>query len=163
MIKKIYIDLDGVLADFDKKVSEISASYPTMHKSSANFWKAISKQDHYYLYLDLMPEAKQLMDYLESLDIPLAILTGLPRQHSVPTAKEDKKAWVKHHFGDIEFNIGPYSKDKQRYSGEGYILIDDRPLNIDQWKCKGGHGILYKDLNGVKKSLQRLLKHQETV
>lgn len=38
----------------------------------------------------------------------------------------------------------PHAIHKQEYClGSSYVLIDDSPLNIEQWKAKGGIGILH--------------------
>jgi hypothetical protein len=108
-----------------------------------------------------MPEADILMEYLRGLDVPLAILTALPRRSSIPDAEADKRAWVKHWVGDIEFNIGPYAKDKQRFAGPGRVLIDDSELNIPQWRSRGGFGILYTDFLTCYDQLERYRRSDE--
>ena len=113
-ISKIFIDMDGVLADFDlwKDAQPEITDDPSL-------WKAVSQISHFYGTLKPMPEAHRLMDYLQSLHIPLAILTGIPRKTSIPTAEQDKAEWMLKNFGHMEFNIGPYSQDKQNWSGPG--------------------------------------------
>ncbi len=156
-IKKIYIDLDGVLADFDKWKLEYAKTYQEILINNSEFWRQASKVNHLYKHLDVMPDAFKLLKYLKSLNIPLAILTGIPKKSSMPEAEQDKRDWVKKYIGDIEFNIGPYSVNKQRFSGPGLVLIDDNELNITQWIQKGGIGILYTDFNSCKKELEKYL------
>ena len=143
VVKRVYIDLDGVLADFDlwKDAQPEITDDPSL-------WKAVSQISHFYGTLKPMPEAHRLMDYLQSLHIPLAILTGIPRKTSIPTAEQDKAEWMLKNFGHMEFNIGPYSQDKQNWSGPGLILIDDKPINIQQWEQKGGEGIPLRGIPG---------------
>jgi hypothetical protein len=45
---------------------------------------------------------------------------------------------------------------KQKYSGENNILIDDREDNIQQWKDKGGIGILHTSTANTIKQLKDL-------
>ena len=40
-----------------------------------------------------------------------------------------------------------YSQDKQRYSNENSILIDDKKSNINEWAAKGGIAIRCKNGN----------------
>jgi 5'(3')-deoxyribonucleotidase len=154
-ISKIFIDMDGVLADFDlwKDAQPEITDDPSL-------WKAVSQISHFYGTLKPMPEAHRLMDYLQSLHIPLAILTGIPRKTSIPTAEQDKAEWMLKNFGHMEFNIGPYSQDKQNWSGPGpgLILIDDKPINIQQWEAKGGKGFLYEGFLVLYDELQAYLK-----
>ena len=45
---------------------------------------------------------------------------------------------------------------KQNYSGTNKILIDDRPDNIEQWRSKGGIGILHTNTADTLKQLQNI-------
>jgi hypothetical protein len=157
-IKKIYIDLDGVLADFDKWKLELAKTYPIILTDKHEFWKRASRVNKLYLNLEPMPDANNLMFYLSNLGIPLAILTALPMKRSIPSAEKDKRTWVKLYIGDIEFNVGPYARDKQNFSGEGLLLIDDKEQNIIDWENKGGIGILYTDFNLFKLEIEKYLE-----
>jgi 5'(3')-deoxyribonucleotidase len=152
-IKKIYVDMDGVLADFDawKDAQPEITDDPSL-------WEAVCKIPHFYSILKPMPEAHRLMSYLQSLHIPLAILTGIPRKTTVPDAEFDKSEWTLKNFGHIEFHIGPFSQDKQNWSGPGLILIDDKPVNIQQWEAKGGKGFRYEGFLVLYDELQAYLK-----
>ena len=105
-----------------------------------------------------MGEAFLLMDYLRSLQIPLAILTALPRRGSVPDAEADKAAWILQHFGPMEFNVGPYAIDKQNFSRPGYVLIDDNEKNIAQWNARGGTAFFYDGFMGLYDDMERLMR-----
>lgn len=137
-VKKIYIDMDGVLADFDGW----KATQPGINDD--NLWEYAKRDPHFYLNLKPLPEYALLLKYLEGLEVPLAILTALPRRDTLPFAAQDKKQWVKNYVGDYEFLIGPYAVDKQKRSGPGMILIDDSEMNCSQWEARGGKAFLYK-------------------
>ena len=47
------------------------------------------------------------------------------------------------------------AEDKQNYSSPNSILIDDRPSNIEQWRNKGGIGILHINTNDTLKQLKK--------
>jgi hypothetical protein len=104
-----------------------------------------------------MPEAYELMSYVCSLNVPVAILTALPRRRHIPYAEEDKRQWITDHWGPMEFHVGPYAVDKQAYAQPGYVLIDDSRLNIPQWRALGGYGILYENLLQTKLELEKIL------
>lgn len=153
MINKIYIDLDGVLADFDGWM----ASIPDL--TDANLWQYMAANEpHAYAKLKPMEDAFVLMEYLQGLDISLSILTAIPRRSSIPDAEQDKKDWVKRYLGDIEFHIGPFARDKQRFSGPGKILIDDKESNIQQWESKGGKGFLYRNFLQFQEEMEQYLR-----
>lgn len=157
MIEKIYIDLDGVLADFDAWKDEFGKTHPEINTDIQEFWTQAATVDRLYYHLDLMPDASALMMYLESLGIPLAILTAIPRRKSIPSAESDKREWVKENIGDIEFHIGPFAKDKQRFSKPGMVLIDDKQKNIDEWNAKGGDGVVFTSTNRTIKAIEALM------
>lgn len=167
-LRKLYVDLDGVLADFDRDVEELTGKSPAewkkkdgldnlpqhSHDDSA-MWEAIHKHKDFYRNLKKMPDADELWDYV--LKYEPNILTAIPRRTSVPDAEEHKREWVKEHLGKhVPFFIGPYSKNKQRFSKKGYILIDDRPSNIEEWEEKGGTGILHTSAEKTIKKLKDL-------
>jgi hypothetical protein len=161
-INKIFLDLDGVLANFDKFVLDNlgrtfnHASGPGADKE---MWDFLSTVKDLYLNLEPTPYAKQLWDLANSLDSAgVEILTAIPRRTSIPEAEENKREWVKKFLDpNATFNIGPYSKDKWRHAGFGDILVDDRESNVGDWINKGcGIGILH-DLNDYPSTAQRLI------
>jgi len=97
-VSKIYFDMDGVLADFDKGVNELCHMKATSQNKNPDkeyddlMWEAIRKIDHFYDRLDLMPGAKEMFDllYVKYGD-KCEILTGIPRKdRGIDTAAEDR-------------------------------------------------------------------------
>lgn len=158
-LRKMYVDLDGVLADFDKGVKDFTGKSPEEWKETEEgesaMWKAVHKVEDFYYHLEKMPDADELWGYV--LQYEPHILTAIPRKTSVPGAEGNKRAWVAKHLGPtIPVFIGPYSRDKQRFAKEGYILIDDRPSNIEEWEEKGGTPIHHKNAEDTIKQLKDL-------
>ena len=147
--------MDGVLSDFDSWKNKYFNHAPP--QDNKKFWEEAEKCKELFWRLEPMPDYMVLMTYLYSLNVPLSILTALPRKSSMPEAEEEKKRWIRKYLGDIEFNVGPYAVDKQRRSGAGQVLIDDKQINIDQWKAKGGIGILHTSAEDTIKQLIRIL------
>jgi hypothetical protein len=89
-------------------------------------------------------------------------LTGAP---SSKVFQEQKREWVARIFGP-EFTVHVVPKRlKQDYSGPHKVLIDDTPENIEQWKARGGYGILHQGSHeSTVQALQELLNlylHEE--
>lgn len=156
MIKQltVWCDLDGVLADFDSKVSSItgmSVSDDMPKSERSKFWARIGvfvkNGGRVYQDLPLMPEAMDLWKYLTTTyeDVRILSAKGL----SDPNAEHDKREWVRKHFGGKYAEsavIVSTSKDKAHYATPTSVLIDDRAKSIDPWKQAGGIGILYTGL-----------------
>lgn len=163
-IKKIYFDMDGVLADFDRGVVELLGQKPLdqMTRDDASddeMYAAMRAIPNYYDKLELMEGAKELFDAVyNEYGNRCEILSGIPKaKRGIVTAGEDKIKWMHRLLSDqIEINI-VYSEEKQNYCfGPEYVLIDDYELNIEQWKAKGGTGIFHKNAADTLAQLRAL-------
>ena len=161
-IKKIYFDMDGVLADFDRGVKELCGIEPLdqAKKTPADddrMWEAIKNVGHFYDRLEPMPGALEMFKVLrEKYDVE--ILTGIPKaKRGIVTAGDDKIAWAHRLLAeDLVVNI-VYREEKKNYAtGPDYILIDDLKKNIDEWVVAGGSGILFTSAEKVLDEIQRL-------
>ena len=150
-VKKIYFDMDGVLADFDRGVIELCGMEPldqanrTPEEDHA-LWEKIREVGHFYDKLELMPGAKELFDAVYGkYGSRCEILTGIPKpKRGIVSAGEDKKNWVRRLLSeDVVVNI-VFREQKPEYcSGRDCILIDDLKKNIISWEMFGGRGILH--------------------
>jgi 5'(3')-deoxyribonucleotidase len=151
IIKKIFFDLDGVLADFDRGVIELAHSQ-VLDQASEDFvredkmWSDISKVPHFYFNLSPMPGALKMFNevYAEYGD-RVEILSGIPKpRRGVVDAAEDKIRWSHLYLSpNIKVNIVFKEQKKNFCSGIDCILIDDLNANIESWKNSGGIGILH--------------------
>lgn len=150
-VRKIYFDLDGVLADFDRGVHELCGMDAFSHEDDPSYnyddamWAEIKKVDHFYDKLELMPGARELFsDVYTKYGDRCEILSGIPKpRRGILTAGDDKISWVRRMLSkDIKVNI-VYKEDKPDYCfGRDCILIDDLPANIKAWEEMGGTGII---------------------
>ena len=153
----VYVDLDGVLADFDSALNEIRGGEEL---TTEELWARVAPYgDGLYACLDLMLYATKLWNWLSVYFDNIQILTAIPRRSTVPTAEADKRAWVATNFGtNVKVNIGPYAVNKQRHCQPGDILIDDQPSNIAQWIAKDGIGILHTSAADTIQQLKDLIQ-----
>lgn len=161
-MRTIYVDMDGVLADFDRFcVEHVGRSMETF-ATSAEGWEAVKPWPNLYALLLPMKDAKTLMngiwDLIEGFDISfiqVEVLTAIPKIGRIPTAKEDKSLWIEANFArDFDaFNIGPLAEHKQYHCTGNDILIDDVLRNIEQWRSKGGVGIHHVNAEQTLKEL----------
>jgi len=158
-MRTIYLDMDGVVADFDSYVSILlgrKIGWDSSTDLTDEEWERLASVDRLYYQFSLMPDATKLVAYVKSLStrFHVGFLTAVPRRSTIPSAKDDKQAWVNKYFPGMRMDIGPYSHHKQKWCKPGDILIDDRPSNIEQWTAVGGIAIYHT--GDVDASIKRL-------
>ena len=161
--KKIFFDMDGVLADFDRGVVELCNMQPIPQGKEWKpgmdepMWAKVREIDHYYDKLEIMPGAKEMFDTIyEKYADKCEILTGIPKpKRGILTAGEDKINWIRRLFSeDIVINI-VYREQKPDYcSGKDCILIDDLEVNIEEWEKMGGTGIVHRSVEETLRVLK---------
>ena len=65
MRKQIYLDCDGVLADFDGSAERILGLHPTAFEKRYGpglFWKRLAASDSFFEHLQPMPDAFELYE-----------------------------------------------------------------------------------------------------
>ena len=164
-IKKIFFDMDGVLADFDRGVIELCGMQPTLQGDEWRpgmddpMWAKVRTIDHYYDKLEPLPGAVEMFKTIyEKYGDKCEILTGIPKpKRGVLTAGEDKIKWVRRLLSqDIVVNI-VYREEKPNYcTGKDWILIDDLKKNIEEWENNGGTGIRFISAEETLKALKEL-------
>lgn len=155
---KIFVDLDGVLVDFDKEMEKEGFPRSAVEhdkKTKSKFWQHIqtlAKQGlPFWGKMDPMPDAFQLWNYIKKYNPEILSATG-----HVGNAAEEKKNWVKQHFGDIPVHLVRKSEEKAQHAAPHHILIDDREKSIVPWTKAGGIGILHKDAVETIRQLKEL-------
>jgi len=163
-VKKLYLDMDGVLADFDRGVVEILGleahdQGKATPEENRIMYETMRNADHFYGRLELMPGAEKLFNCMrERFGDRCEILSGIPKPHrGILTAGEDKVEWMRRLLSkDIVMNI-VYRAEKIKYcTGKDCILIDDYAKNIAEWEQAGGTGILYRNADDVLKTLDEM-------
>ena len=134
-----YVDLDGVLADFDKGYEEAFGAISCKAIDNVN-WQLVKDKANFYRDLPPMPDFDELWKALEHLN-PI-ILTGVPNLLA-EEATANKRAWVDKHLGTHVHMIGCKSKDKCLHGNPGDVLIDDWEKYMHHWIDMGGHWITH--------------------
>lgn len=140
---KIYLDMDGVVADFRAYATGKIGSSPAVGDLYPDAdWQRLRDNPHLFLQLPLMSRANDLVNiarnYRDQLGWELQFLTAIPHNNDLPWAFHDKAAWARLHFTDIAVHFGPYSTDKHLHCSKGDILVDDRLANCREWESAGG-------------------------
>ena len=163
-MRTIFLDMDGVVADFVTFAEELLGREigwgDTTQDLSAEEWLRLASIDRLYYQLPLMPDATKLVAYVKSLStrFQIGFLTAIPRRTTIPSARADKQAWVDKYFPGMRMDIGPFSHDKHKWCSPGDILVDDRPSNIREWNAAGGIAIYHLgDVNATIKRLNEVI------
>lgn len=141
MIPQIFVDMDGVLADFDAHHETVFGVRADKLADNVD-WQRVRNVHGFYADIPPMPDMEDLWGFVSRLTPRPIVLTGVPS--SVEEAPENKCAWVRKHLGeDVEVRCCR-SKDKSLHIGKpGDILIDDWTKYRDLWLSRGGRWITH--------------------
>lgn len=138
----LYLDMDGVLCNFDKAYSSLRT-----YAADGNRFRAAVMEYHIFEDLEFMPDSMELMNFVSKLEnINIEILTSLGTFDSIQgnAAKYQKMKWLESKNIPYKANFVRSKAEKANFAHDRAILVDDSPGCIDPFNDKGGHGILHK-------------------
>ena len=159
----IYLDMDGVVANFDKRFKDLSGLIPQEYVDKyglSKFWDLIDKKHKvaFWRGIEVMPGAEKLVNYVSKY--PYEMLTA-------PSVRKEsvigKSLWVKDKVGTL-YPSQPkvtYRPAKLKHTVKPNltkydILIDDKKSTIDNWNSAGGTAIFYVNADQVIGELKNL-------
>jgi 5'(3')-deoxyribonucleotidase len=145
---EIYVDMDGVLADF---FGEWSKSQGVSNwkdiKDPAKAIGDIKSIEDFWLKLPVLPQAKNLLQLIKKVKGSYSICTS-PLADD-PRSEPHKREWVKKNLAFFPPKEVIVTHNKPQFAtqkdGTPNILIDDYGVNIRAWEEAGGIGFKYKD------------------
>lgn len=150
---KLFVDLDGVLADFDTGVTSALGQAPH-EMNPRSMWPRLAKYPGFYTHLPWMSDGHELWDYVSKFSP--TILTGLPLGK---WAEPQKREWCRRELGADVPVLTCLSRHKAELAlshtedGDRMILIDDRIRQKESWEELGGIFILH---TSAKQSIAEL-------
>ena len=152
---QLFLDCDGVLADFDAGAERVLGMAPRAFEQKyglGKFWAKLARDHDFYATLPLMPDARELFDAVAHLK-PI-ILTGLPRGD---WAAGQKVRWAAEHFPGTPI-ITCMARDKRNHAKPGDLLVDDQLRHRERWEERGGVFIHHRN---ARDTLRELAEHVE--
>lgn len=159
-MRRIFLDMDGVMSDFDGFfLKEFGVASSDVSKKE--MWRLIHEYDRFFLKLPMMAGAMQLYDSLPNT-AEVLFLTSAGTSNFAAVA-EQKKAWVKEWLDAYALVICVKDGlDKaSMVQNRGDILIDDWRLNCEAWEAAGGVAVKYENAGQAISDLRELFKQKE--
>jgi hypothetical protein len=151
---QIFLDCDGVLADFDSAARQFFGQDPRKAETelgNEEFLRLLHQHGSFYRDLPLLPDAHEL--YLALAHLKPIILTGCPAGN---WAESQKIAWAAQHFPALKI-ITCRSRDKRLHmTKQGDVLVDDYLKYRTLWEESGGIFVHHLSAEGSIKQLAKL-------
>lgn len=161
----IYLDMDGVLADFMTYINNLgipnnSQWFEPKDKWTEETWKgeeikAQAMHSHgFWFHIPSTPDALELWNAVP--EHQRAVLTAKPHKDSPDLVSWEKYAWINKNLGFLPLDRFVCCERVQKVLyAEGNIIVDDDHRTCDTWREHGGKAIHYawkedKDSKGRK-------------
>jgi hypothetical protein len=151
--RQLFLDCDGVLADFDQGAIAILGMPPKAFEKRhgiGRFWAKLASAPDFYFSLPLLPGATELFEAVKHLD-PI-ILTGLPRGN---WAADQKVRWAAQHFPGTRI-ITTMARNKRDHGKPGDVLVDDMLKHAALWEEMGGVFVHHRNVDETLEKLRAL-------
>lgn len=156
MSPAVYVDLDGVLADFvrgamrwHKKslpIRDVRWNFwEQMEMTEEEFWPSLGRE--FFAGLNPLDDGMELLRMVEGM-VPTNSIGILTSAADVRGCAEGKRDWVEKHLPGYlpRLTICQSRKDspaqKELHAGPDKLLIDDHTGNLLSWARAGGLGVL---------------------
>lgn len=156
---QIFVDMDGVLADFDQHHEDVFGERACKVKENVD-WEKVRAIPNFYAGIPPMKDMWELWNYVCDVSInefgtrPI-VLTGIPS--SVEEAERNKRGWILNWLGPAVEVRCCLSKEKALHCKPGDILIDDWTKYKHLWVAEGGYFIVHTSAADTIKQMKQLL------
>jgi hypothetical protein len=152
---RLYLDMDGVLCNFDSAYKKLR----TGAADNTKRFKAAVIDHKIFENLEFMPDAKELLAHVRTLPVHIEILTsvGTHDPFQGEETKRQKRLWLSKHNIMYKPNFVRSKPEKAEYATPTSILVDDSIGCIEPFNAKGGHGILHTAAKKTNSNLDSLI------
>jgi hypothetical protein len=158
-INCIYLDMDGVIANFVKRYVELFQIEPSSTRDYKEFNTYFDKfiADGNFETLEMMPDAMDLIVALRNALPPTQILSSTASEKRHDAVSKQKIKWLESHDIDFQRNFVPGKHLKKKYARTDTLIIDDTESVINDWRAAGGVAILHKNVPDTLVQLKFIL------
>jgi hypothetical protein len=161
----LYLDMDGVLVDFEGGFKRKSngmnlKQFAQAHSDQAARAQYLEAGMEFWTGLDWIQGGKELWDTATRLYSRVCILSssGTTDEVKSEVVEMGKRAWLKKNIPSLtpeRIFVVRGKHRKQEFAAKNSILVDDIAATIKQWNEAGGFGILHNSSN-YKRTLEDL-------
>lgn len=147
-MNKLFIDMDGVLTDFEKRYIELYDKSPKQSRKFKEFnpnWTDFVNNNN-FANLEKFPGADDILNIANILSergVTVEILSSSGGKKHHKTVKQQKLEWLKNNGINFKANIVAGRRLKSEYATHDAVLIDDTKDVIESFYDAGGLGILH--------------------
>ena len=157
---EIYVDMDGVLADFFGAWKKLVGKDWREIKDLDGALQRIRDKDDFWLNIPVTPNAMNLLSLVKQLKGSYNILSApLPND---PKSEPHKRQWIEKNLSAFPPSKVIITSNKSVHAtqpdGTPNILIDDFGKNIAKWEAAGGVGFKHKD-HKFERTVKNLKQH----
>ena len=159
-INCIYLDMDGVIADFETRYKQLFGILPSETRNNREFDSYFDKfiADNNFATLEMMPDAMKIVVALRNALPPTQILSSTASQKRYDAISKQKKEWLAKHEIDFQANFVPGKHLKKKYARKDTLIIDDTESVINDWREAGGLAIFHRNVPDTLAQLKFLLE-----
>lgn len=140
---QLYVDMDGVLADFDRAVLDNFGYYPHEVGDTEMTFRVVNHKD-FWLNIPPMKDMRQLWTFVKVYNpFILTATANWDRERCM----HSKPEWIKRHLPDFDISRLKLVRrsEKASFAASNAILIDDYSKNIIEWREAGGIPIHHRN------------------
>lgn len=162
IMKTIYLDMDGVLADFD--------SYYFRNGRKSFIFEEFRNEVMYNQLFSHLPEMPRYDEFISGVydiaqkygyDVQICSSVHSLEPEMKSRAMSQKTHWLKTHgLPNIKKNFTERKSQKADYASRDSILIDDSLECVSYFREAGGEAICHKEVSSTLKILEQIVKEK---